>query len=64
MSTIEKMLVSKERHRKRLAQLSVPEKVRIIVQMQERRAPILRMRGKKQIIWRLDPEPKNTDHQG
>ncbi len=51
-----KIIESKERRRQRLANLSVPEKIRIIVELQKRRAPILRMRGKKQIIWLLDED--------
>lgn len=58
MNRIEKIVESKERRRQRLAHLSVPEKVRIIVELQKRRAPILRMRGKKQVIWRLEKEPQ------
>jgi hypothetical protein len=58
---IKKILESKERYRQRLALLSVPEKVRIIVELQERRAPILRMQGRKQIVWRLDKPSVNPD---
>lgn len=63
MSTIEEIVASKERHRQRLANLSVPEKIRIIVELQKRRAPILRMRGKEQIVWRLDQEQTTPSHE-
>ncbi|MBI5154100.1 hypothetical protein HZA57_02595 [Candidatus Poribacteria bacterium] len=60
INQMEKIAESKHQRRRRLALLSVPEKVRIIVRMQERRAPILRMRGEKQIVWRLDSDPPES----
>ena len=57
-TNMEAIIDSKERHRKRLANLSVPEKIRIVVELQKRRAPILRMRGQKQIVWQLSEDGK------
>jgi hypothetical protein len=45
----------KDAYRKRQAALSFEEKIHILVQMQERRAPILAARGITQRVWRLDP---------
>lgn len=51
---IETMWAEKEAHRRRRAQLPIEEKIRILVKMQERRAPILRARGIESRIWILD----------
>ncbi|HJT20295.1 MAG TPA: hypothetical protein VJ746_07480 [Nitrospira sp.] len=50
---IEKLFQAKERRRARLAALPFPEKVRVVVRMQEMAAPLLRARGKQVRIWKL-----------
>jgi hypothetical protein len=54
-SEIERIAEAKAAYRKKRAALSWPEKIRILVQLQERAAPILRARGEKAWVWRLDP---------
>jgi len=49
----------KESHRRRLADLPYPEKVRIVVELQKIAAPILKARGLTVKPWRLD-EGKNV----
>jgi hypothetical protein len=51
---IARLFDAKEQHRRKLAALSYPEKVRIVVRMQEMAEPILRTRGRSVRIWRLD----------
>ena len=48
-----KIIEDKARRRKARAALPFPEKIRILVRMQERRAPILRARGLKARVWRI-----------
>ncbi len=43
----------KEMHRRRLADLPYPEKVRIVVELQKIAAPILKARGVTVSPWRL-----------
>lgn len=52
---IKRLLLAKENRRLRLAQMSFPEKVRAVVQMQNMAAPVLRARGQKVHPWRLAP---------
>jgi hypothetical protein len=47
---------AKDERRRRLAALPFPEKVRIVVQMQQMVAPILIARGQKEIVWKLSPD--------
>lgn len=54
---IERIAAAKAEHRKLRAALPFPEKIRILVKLQERRAPILRARGLTPRIWKID-EPK------
>lgn len=44
-------VLEKEEHRKRLRNLSFPEKVKIVVQLQKIAAPILRARGIDARFW-------------
>lgn len=55
---IEEIARLKAEHRKQRAALSFEEKIRILVRLQERRAPILAARGQIQRVWQLDP-PKD-----
>lgn len=50
---IARLIEAKEERRRKLAALSFPEKVRIVVQMQRMVAPILRARGKHVGVWSL-----------
>lgn len=43
----------KEEHRKRLRNLSYPEKVKIVVQLQKIAVPILRARGIDARVWEI-----------
>lgn len=45
-----------EYRRHRAASLSFPEKIRILVQLQKRRAPILKARGIVPRVWQLDDD--------
>lgn len=55
---IARLISAKEQRRHRLAALSFPEKVRIVVQLQQIAAPILRGRGFPARVWRLEsPKP-------
>ena len=49
-----RILAAKEEHRHRQAALPWPEKVRIIVEMQRRVAPIYRARGIPWRVWEID----------
>jgi len=41
-------------HREALRKLSLPEKVRIVVELQKIAAPILRARGENPFVWDLE----------
>lgn len=51
---IERLLDAKQERRRQLARLSFPEKVRIVVRLQEMAAPLLRARGKPVHVWPAD----------
>jgi len=51
---IARLFVAKEARRHKLAELSFPEKVRAVVCLQEMAAPVLRARGRKVRVWKLD----------
>ena len=59
MSAMHAFAGGKEAHRRRLADLPYPEKVRIVVELQKITAPILKARGVTVSPWRLD-EGKNV----
>ena len=50
---IARLIAAKERRRHKLAALPFPEKVRIVVQLQQMAAPVLRARGCPVRVWRL-----------
>jgi hypothetical protein len=56
MKSIEQIAREKEAYNRQRALLSAPEKVRIIVEMQKRRAPIMKLHGKTQIVWQIDED--------
>jgi len=41
-------------YREKMRHLSLPEKVRIVVELQKITAPILRARGKNPFVWQID----------
>ena len=51
-----RLLAAKAERRHRLAALPFPRKIRMVVQMQQMAAPVLRARGRTVYVWRLDPE--------
>ena len=51
---IARLFAAKEARRHKLAALTFPEKVRVVVRLQEMAAPVLRARGKKARVWNLD----------
>jgi hypothetical protein len=51
---LKRILEAKEERRRRQAALPNPEKVRIIVELQRRVAPIYRARGIKIRVWEID----------
>ena len=44
----------KPRYREALRKLSLPEKVRIVVELQKIAAPILRARGENPFVWEIE----------
>jgi len=53
---ISRLIEARQKRRLKLAALPFPEKVRIVVQLQQMVAPILLARGRPAPVWRLDPE--------
>ncbi len=53
---IARLLAAKEERRRQLAALPFPNKVRLVVQLQQMAAPILRARGRDVRVWNLDAE--------
>jgi hypothetical protein len=51
---IAKLFAAKEARRRDLARLAFPEKVRLVVRLQEMAAPVLRARGRTVRVWMLD----------
>jgi len=51
---IARLFAAKEARRHKLAELSFPEKVRAVMCLQEMAAPVLRARGRKVRVWKLD----------
>jgi len=51
---MQRIITAKARARKERAALPFPEKIRILVQMQKRRAAILKTRGKESIVWDIE----------
>jgi hypothetical protein len=50
---IARLIAAREQRRLKLAALPFPEKVRIVVKLQQMAAPILRARGRAVSVWRL-----------
>ena len=51
---IGRLIAAKEQRRRKLAALSFADKVRMVVQMQQMVAPVLRARGRPVRVWVLD----------
>jgi len=51
---IARLFAAKEARRRMLAALPFSEKVRAVVRLQEMVAPVLRARGRKVRVWKLD----------
>ena len=51
---IARLLAAKEQRRRQLAALPFPDKVRLVVKLQQMAAPILRARGRSIRVWQLD----------
>ena len=51
---ITRLFAAKEARRHKLAALPFPEKVRVVVRLQEMAAPVLRARGIKVRVWKLN----------
>jgi hypothetical protein len=51
---IARLFAAKEARRHKLAALPFPEKVRVVVRRQEMVAPLLRARGRKVRVWKID----------
>jgi hypothetical protein len=51
---IARLFAAKEARRRDLARLAFPEKVRVVVRLQEMAAPVLRARGRRVRVWTLD----------
>jgi hypothetical protein len=51
---IARLFAAHEEHRRHLAALPFPEKVRMVVQMQRMVAPILRARGHAIRVWQIN----------
>jgi hypothetical protein len=51
---IARLIAAKEQRRRTLAALPVPEKVRVVVQLQRMAAPVMRARGRPVRVWHLD----------
>lgn len=52
-SELARIVAAKEKRRRDLAALPFPEKVRIVVRLQQMAAPIFRARGRKVRVWEL-----------
>ena len=50
----------KPQYRERLRNIPLPEKVRIVVELQKIAAPILRARGENPFVWQIGTDSENT----
>ena len=61
---IARLFTAKEERRLKLAALPFPDKVRIVVRMQEMTVPLLRARGRRVSVWSLHPPAMAEPGQG
>ncbi len=52
----ERAFAAREARRRRSAALPIAEKVRILVQMQEMAAPLLKAQGREVVVWKIGGE--------
>ncbi len=57
LQEIARLFAAKEKRRRQLAALPFPHKVRLVVQLQQMAAPILRARGRSIRVWHVDTAP-------
>ncbi|MGH7232252.1 MAG: hypothetical protein ACREJU_12965 [Nitrospiraceae bacterium] len=55
---VARLFAANEERRRKLAALPFPEKVRIVVRLQQMVAPILRARGKPVRVWNIEKPDK------
>ena len=53
---VARLVTAKAERRRQLAALPLPDKVRVVVRLQQMAAPILRGRGLEVRVWNLDAE--------
>ena len=58
---IARLFAAKQRRRHRLAALPFHEKVRLVVQLQQMAAPIMRTRGRPVRVWSLVDRTQSTE---
>jgi hypothetical protein len=51
-------VLGKPLYREKMRNLPLPEKVRIVVELQKIAAPILRARGENPFVWQIEDEKK------
>ena len=56
INSIDQILKEKNLRRRERAALPFPEKIKILIELQRRRAPIVLLRGKVQRIWHSDSD--------
>jgi hypothetical protein len=62
---VEAQVAAKEEWRRAQAtNLTFPEKIRIVVELQKRRAPIMAQRGITTRVWRLDDDTPSSNPKG
>lgn len=59
IKSIEEIAREKDEWRRKQAALPWPEKIRIMIELQKRSAPLKRMRGLTPRIWELEDEPSS-----
>jgi hypothetical protein len=57
---IQKLFAAKQARRHKLAGLPFPEKVKLVVRLQEMAAPVYRARGRSVRVWQI-PNPQETE---
>ncbi len=51
---IQRLLAAKEARRRKLADMPFPEKVRVVVRLQQMVVPLLRARGRSVRVWAIE----------
>ena len=58
---IARLFAAKQRRRHRLAALPFHEKVRLVVQLQQMAAPVMRARGRPVRVWPLEARTRSAE---